>query len=631
MWDWIMKNKEWLFSGVAVAALTAGIGLLWPEENAPPAPQPGSTVQQTHSGSGDNVAGNKTVTTDNSVRQASISGDNIARDKIINNYLLGSVDYQQLMAEIKDAEELLAGIAPEKTSLRLKQSAKLEELRKQLADFKVQVFRIYEQITRIPINTERLRRAKAHFEKGEFREADAVLKAEEIERDVDRLKLEQTAAKDKLAAIEQDLADRANEFLLKAQLSLVTPLAEGEDRYLRTEGYFTQALAAARTAEVLHAYAVFLYQINAFSKAEPLYQEALQQLRRNAETEPKAFFPNVANTLNNLANLYCQTNAFGLALTAYQEALKTYRSLAEVNSEAFLPNVANTLNNLANLHSDTQDYGPALKEYEEALKLYRSLAEAEPKAFLPYVAQTLNNLAILHADTQAYGPALKEYEEALKIRRSLAEAEPKAFLKDVAQTLNNLANLHYQTQAYGPALKEYEEALKLYRSLAEAEPKVFLKYVAATLNNLANLHYQTQAYGPALKEFEEALKLYRSLAEAEPKAFLKDVAMTLNNLAALHYQTQAYGPALKEFEEALKIMRSLAEAEPKAFLPKLATTLINLSIFHLQAVPDKAKSVAYAQEARDILIPLCKQAPHLQQYLDQAEQLLAANKAKPSA
>ena len=450
-------------------------------------------MQQTHSGSGDNVAGNKTVTTDNSVRQTSISGDNIARDKIINNYLLGSVDYQQLMAEIKDSEELLAGIATERTDLRLKQSAKLEELRKQLEDFKAQVFRIYEQITRIPINTERLRRAKEHFEKGEFREADAVLKAEEIERDVERLKLEQTAAKDKLAAIEQDLADRANEFLLKAQLSLVTPLAEGEDRFRRTEGCFTQALAAARTAEALFAYAYFLHQNNAFSKAEPLYQEALQQVR--------------------------------------------------------------------------------------------SLAEAEPKAFLKGVANTLNNLAILHADTQAYGPALKEYEEALKIRRSLAEAEPKAFLPYVATTLNNLAILHRQTQDYGPALKEFEEALKLYRSLAEAEPKAFLQYVARTLNNLAVLHYQTQAYGPALKEYEEALKLYRSLAEAEPKAFLKDVAQTLNNL----------------------------------------------SIFYLYHMPDKAKSVAYAQEARDNLIPLCKQVPHLQGDLDKAEQLLAANKAKPSA
>uniref|UniRef100_UPI004056A147 hypothetical protein n=1 Tax=Candidatus Electronema sp. TaxID=2698783 RepID=UPI004056A147 len=81
----------------------------------------------------------------------------------------------------------------------------------------------------------------------------------------------------------------------------------------------------------------------------------------------------------------------------------------------------------------------------------------------------------------------------------------------------------------------------------------------------------------------------------------------------------------------LRLYRSLAEAEPKVFLAELSATLINVSIFYLQDVPDRAKSVAYAQEARDILIPLCKQAPHLQSDLDMAERVLAANKAKPSA
>lgn len=88
------------------------------------------------------------------------------RDKIIHNHLHGSVDYQQLIEAIRDEEELLAGIAPERT-----------DLRKQLEEH---VFRLHELFTRIPINTERLRLAKAHFDRGEFRKADARLKAEEI-------------------------------------------------------------------------------------------------------------------------------------------------------------------------------------------------------------------------------------------------------------------------------------------------------------------------------------------------------------------------------------------------------------------------------------------------------------------
>ncbi len=81
----------------------------------------------------------------------------------------------------------------------------------------------------------------------------------------------------------------------------------------------------------------------------------------------------------------------------------------------------------------------------------------------------------------------------------------------------------------------------------------------------------------------------------------------------------------------LKIFRSLTKASPEAFSQNLVETLLNMSIFYLQAVPDKTKSIAYAQEARDILKPLIQQLPHLQEYLDAAEQVLEANNAKPEA
>jgi tetratricopeptide (TPR) repeat protein len=518
-------------------------------------------------------------------QQHNIHGDNVGRDKIIHNHLHGSVDYQQLVADIKDEEELLAGIAPERADLRQKHATKLNKLCKELEDFTAEVFRLHELFTRIPINTERLRQAKAHFDRGEFREADAVLKAEEINAEVAQLKLEERTAEDRLAAVRKDLADKANEFLLKAQLSLLNPAVAGESRFTRTEGYFKQALAAARTVEVLFEYARFLYKHNAFRQAEPLYEEALKQCRSLAEKNPAAFLPDVAGMLNNLGELYRVTNAFGPALTAY----------------------------------------------EEALQIKRSLAEKNPEALLPYVAGTLNNLAGLHYAQNAFGPALAACEEALTSYRSLAAANPEAFLQYVAMTLNNLANLHSNQNAFAPALAAYEEALKLYRSLAVANPEAFLPYVAGTLNNLAALHYAQKAFSPALAAYQEALQVRRSLAAASPEAFLPDVAMTLNNLAVLHRAQNAFGPALAAYEEALTSYRSLAAASPEAFLPDLAMTLINLSIYYLKGVPDRAKSVAYAQEAHSILIPLCAKLPHLQQRLDTAVRLLAANGAGTAA
>jgi tetratricopeptide (TPR) repeat protein len=54
-------------------------------------------------------------------------------------------------------------------------------------------------------------------------------------------------------------------------------------------------------------------------------------------------------TLNNLAILYSGTQRIQKAEGAYEEALAAYRNLAEANPDAYLPNVAMTLNNLANL------------------------------------------------------------------------------------------------------------------------------------------------------------------------------------------------------------------------------------------------------------------------------------------
>ena len=74
MVDWIIENKEWLFSGVAVAVPLAIIGWTFSkrskgESNIGSSNRAGrdqsitidKSVHQTHSGDGDNVAGDKIV------------------------------------------------------------------------------------------------------------------------------------------------------------------------------------------------------------------------------------------------------------------------------------------------------------------------------------------------------------------------------------------------------------------------------------------------------------------------------------------------------------------------------------------------------------------------------------------
>ena len=354
------------------------------------------------------------------------------------------------------------------------------------------------------------------------------------------------------------------------------------------------------------AFATFLYdcghEFNKHNKIDAdtplfLFQEALKIWRQLVQDYPKTYLAGLAMTLNNLANLHSDKNELAQAESEYEEALKIQRDLAEQNPQTFLPDVAMTLNNLAALHYVKNELAQAESEYEEALKIYRDLAEQNPQTYMPDAATTLNNSGVLHSDKNEQNQAESEYEEALKIYRDLAKVNPQTWLPYVATTLNNLAVLHKDKNELAQAESKYEEALKIYRDLAEQNPQTFLPGVANTLNNLAALHWAKNELAQAESEYEEALKIRRDLAKVNPQTWLPYVATTLNNLAVLHRDKNELAQAESEYQEALKIYRDLAKANPQTFLPNVAMTASNLALFYQQNKPDRARSVALAQEA----------------------------------
>jgi tetratricopeptide (TPR) repeat protein len=281
-------------------------------------------------------------------------------------------------------------------------------------------------------------------------------------------------------------------------------------------------------------------------------------------------------------------------LTLCEDVLSIYGELAETNPEAYLPNLAKTLNNLANLHSELHKlcgYVEAEKEYEKALEIYREFATSSPADYQPNLAKTLNNLALLHSELRGYKKeAEKEYAEVLEILRELAKVNPAAYQPDVAKTLNNLANLHSELHRYKEAEKEYEKALEIYRELVKVTPEAYLPDVADTLNNLALLHSELQCYEEAEKEFAEVLEILRELAIANPADYLPDVAMTLNNLANLHSELQCYEEAEKEFAEALEIFKKFAVDNPAVYKKDVKNTQLRLTRLYVLKFFSKLKT-----------------------------------------
>lgn len=134
--------------------------------------------------------------------------------------------------------------------------------------------------------------------------------------------------------------------------------------------------------------------------------------------KPEAYLPDVAMTLNNLANLYKETQRLREAEESYRESLSTYRKLAELNPEAYLPDVARTLNNLGSLYRDTQRHQSAKTACEEAEQMLQPFWRANSEAHGDQMAR------ILLVRAQLLGREGDEGGQALLSRALSAAVQP---------------------------------------------------------------------------------------------------------------------------------------------------------------------------------------------------------------
>jgi len=349
--------------------------------------------------------------------------------------------------------------------------SKMSERRKELETLKQEVIKLAEDFARIPINSERLKKAKAHFERGEFAEARAVLDAEKMGQELDALLEQKETLNVKTQENQQNLSDKANEYLILARLTATD--FELSARFEKTLEYFEQSLRAERNVESILAYAKFLNEHNQFNQAQPFYEEALEIYRRLNKETPYAYLSEMVNSLNYLASLYSLKEEYSQAKSLFEEALLISRQLMESNHAEYLPQMAVTLNNFANLYNNIKEYNHAKLLYEEAALIYISLNEGTPKRYMDKFALNLINLGNLYSNINEYSQAYTTYEKALNIFRLFDILMPDAFLSNLGMALNNFAALLLKKNEYSEAQTMFEEALKISRRLVEKNPKAY--------------------------------------------------------------------------------------------------------------------------------------------------------------
>ena len=190
------------------------------------------------------------------------------------------------------------------------------------------------------------------------------------------------------------------------------------------------------------------------------------------------------------------------------------------------PEVAGTLNNLADAYMKLGDYRTQKELLERALKIkendYFQIFMGKFGINPRDIGATLTNLGLAYNYLGDYGKDKEVYERALEIQE-------RHHGKDhfvVACTLNNLGLAYYH-------LKDYEKAIEVYERALKKKEQHYTKdhfEVAITLGNLGLTYIE-------IKDYEKAKEFLERALEIKERHFGKDhfeVAITLVNLALTH-------------------------------------------------------------------------------------------------
>ncbi len=334
-----------------------------------------------------------------------------------------------------------------------------------------------------------------------------------------------------------------------------------------TQGIEQYQMIIEEAGRLLYETAIYLRDRARYSEAEPLFRRALRIREQQLGSE----HPQVADTLNKLAELCHEQGKYAEAEPLYQRALR----IREQQLGPEHPDMASPLNNLAELYREQGKYTEAEPLFRRALYIREQQLGPEH----PRVAYPLSGLAYLYFLQGKYAEAEPLFRRALRIReQQLGSEHP-----DVASTLNRLANL-YREQG------KYVEAESLFRRvLGIREPQLGSEHpqVASTLNNLAELYREQGRYAEAEPLYQRALQI----REQQVRPVHPDVASPLNGLASLYREQGKYTEAEPLYQRALQIREQQLGPEH----PETAEIIHELARFWEAQDRSEEANVGYAR------------------------------------
>lgn len=322
-------------------------------------------------------------------------------------------------------------------------------------------------------------------------------------------------------------------------------------------------------------------------------EQALALSRALARSNPDAFGPVLAGTLNNVAFCLGALGRPAEALELMAEALSLSRELAAQDPGRWREDLARSLYNFGVQAGRIGRLDEAIAATGEAVETLTELVDAGAEFLLPQLAPTLTGHSVNLREAGRHDEARAVSTRAIEILRELAGGQPKQFNPTLAIALND----HGLLVSGQAAAAAFREAVELLRPFALPGARTTRSMLATLLSNESGALARLGRQDEALAVSEEAIGLLRELAQDPDPNETRSLAGALNNLSVRLAERGREDEALACSSESVELLERLSRDGHQAELtPLLASALMNLAL-RLSARDDHEQAVATANRA----------------------------------
>ncbi|CAF0774976.1 unnamed protein product [Adineta steineri] len=309
-----------------------------------------------------------------------------------------------------------------------------------------------------------------------------------------------------------------------------------------------------------------------YSKSLSFHEKALE-IR---QTTLPSNHPNLATSYSNIGYVYTELGEYSKALSFHEKALEIRQKTLPSNH----PNLATSYNNIGYVYDNMKEYSKALSFHEKALEIRQKTLPSNH----PDIPQSYSNIGIVYGNMEEYPKALSFHEKALEIRQTaLPSNHP-----DLATSYCCIGSVYDSMGEYSKALSSHEKALEIYqKSLPSNHP-----YLAISCGNIGLVYNGMEEYPKALSFHEKALEIQQKTLPSSHA----DLATSYYNIGSVYNNMGEYSKALSFYEKDIEICENTLPSNH----PDLATSYNKIGLVY-DNMEDYSKALSYLERALDIL------------------------------